>query len=50
MAGPKRPTPETFHPPVGVSDEVYATSRRWLATLAMLLIAAAAAVGSIARA
>lgn len=38
MAKIDRPTPEPFHPPVGVSDETYRTSRRWLALALILLV------------
>jgi hypothetical protein len=32
-----RPTPEPFHPPVGISDETYRTGRRWI-TLALAVL------------
>jgi len=38
----KRPAPEPFHPPVGLSDEAFPVRRRWLA-LAFAILATLAA-------
>ena len=51
MADVKPPTPEPFHPPVGVSDEAYARSARWLMlTLALAAVLVAGVVVLLGRA
>ncbi len=44
-----RPTPEPFHPPVGVSDEVYPVNRKWAALALAALMVLAAGIGVILR-
>lgn len=45
----KRPTPEAFHPPVGVSDEVYSGNRKWAILALAALMVLAAGIGVILR-